>query len=79
MIVHVKWKVYSRSHDLSSASMSGITLVENMVKKNRSCFPIAVLLTTLIRSHETSVDLFFWFYDYNFDIFGAFHIPLDRS
>jgi hypothetical protein len=26
-------------------------LVENMVKKNRSCFFIAVLLTTLIRSH----------------------------
>jgi hypothetical protein len=28
-----------------------LTLVENMVKKNRSCFPIAVLLTTLICSH----------------------------
>jgi hypothetical protein len=26
-------------------------LVENMVKKNRSRFPIAVLLTTLICSH----------------------------
>jgi hypothetical protein len=24
------------------------TIVENMVKKNRSCFPIAVLLTTLV-------------------------------
>ena len=28
-----------------------LTLVENMVKKNRSRFPIAVLLTTLICSH----------------------------
>jgi hypothetical protein len=28
-----------------------ITLVENMVKKNRIRFPIAVLLTTLICSH----------------------------
>jgi hypothetical protein len=28
-----------------------IPLVENMVKKNRSRFPIAVLLTTLIYSH----------------------------
>ena len=27
------------------------TLVENMVKKNRSRFPIAILLTTLIFSH----------------------------
>ena len=28
-----------------------IALVENMVQKNRSRFPIAVLLTTLICSH----------------------------
>ena len=28
-----------------------LSLVDNMVKKNRSCFPIAVILTTLICSH----------------------------
>jgi len=27
------------------------TVVENMVKKKRSCFPIAILLTTMICSH----------------------------
>ena len=34
-------------------------LVENMVKKNRNRFPIAVLLTTLICSQYTTAYLFF--------------------
>ena len=36
-------------------------LVENMVKKKRSGFPIAVLLTTLICSQQTIANLFFGF------------------
>ena len=35
--------------------------VENMVKKNRSRFPIVVLLTTLICNHEMITDLFLGF------------------
>jgi hypothetical protein len=35
--------------------------LENMIKKNRNHFPIAVLLTTLICSHKMNVDLFLWF------------------
>jgi hypothetical protein len=38
-----------------------VALVENMAKKNRSRFLIAVLLTTLICSQETIAYLFFWF------------------
>jgi hypothetical protein len=54
------------------------TLVENMEKKNNSRFPIAVLLTILIHSHQTTVDLYFWFYDCNFEILGAYNTPLER-
>jgi hypothetical protein len=43
----------------SKLKLTTPTLVENMVKKNRSHFPIAVLLTTLICSHYTTADLIF--------------------
>ena len=36
------------------------SLVKHMVKKNRSCFPIVVLLITLICSHQTNANLYFW-------------------
>jgi hypothetical protein len=52
-------------------------LVENMVKKNRSRFPIVFLLTTLICSHQTTANLFFWFYECNFEILVACNTPLD--
>jgi hypothetical protein len=55
-----------------------LTLEENMVKKNRSHFPIAVLLTTLICSHQTIAYLFFWFNDCNFEIMGACNTQLER-
>jgi hypothetical protein len=35
------------------------TLVENIAKNNRNCFPIVVLLTTLICSRLTTANLFF--------------------
>jgi hypothetical protein len=54
------------------------TVVESMVKKNRNRFPIAVFLTTLICSHQTTVNLFFWVYDCNFEIMGACNTPLER-
>ena len=41
------------------------TVVENMVKKNRN--------------GKKTADLFFWFYDCNIEILGAYNIPLDRS
>jgi hypothetical protein len=49
-----------------------------MVKKNRGHFPIAVPLTTLICSHQTTANLFFWFYDCNAEILGACNTPLER-
>ena len=48
-----------------------------MVKKNRSHFSIAVLLTTLICTHLTTAYSFFWFYDCNFEILGACNTPLE--
>jgi hypothetical protein len=53
-------------------------LVENMIKKNRSRFPIAILLTTVISNHQMTANLFFLFYNYNFEIFGARNTPLER-
>jgi hypothetical protein len=49
-----------------------------MVKKNRSHFPIVVLLTTFICSHQTTAYLFFWFYNCNFEIMGACNTQLER-
>ena len=43
-----------------SSKETKVSLVENMVKKNYSRFPIAVLLTTLICSQLTIADLFFF-------------------
>ena len=54
------------------------TLVENMVKKNRNFFFIAVLLTTLICSHITTKFFYFSFYDCKFKCFGACDISLER-
>jgi hypothetical protein len=44
------WYPFSETHLIAYHSNIGVqlSLVENMVKKNRSCFPIAALLTTLI-------------------------------
>ena len=67
-------KVSKKNTDVGFVTLS---LVENMVKNNRNRFPIAVLLTTLICSHRTTAHLFFWFYDYNFEIMGACNTPLE--
>ena len=49
-----------------------------MVKKNRSRFPIAVLLTTLVCMHITTTKTYFSFGDYKFGCLGACNIPLER-
>jgi len=52
MVTDTLW-VMSVAHlsKRDAQNTKGTRLVENMVKKNRSRFPIAVLLTTLICSH----------------------------
>ncbi len=55
-----------------------IPLVENMVKKNRSRFSIAVLLTTLVCRHITTKKTYSSFDDYKFRCLGACDIPLER-
>ena len=56
-------------------------LVENMAKKakkNRSRFPIAVLLTTMSCSHITTTKFHFSLCDCKFKCLGACDILLDR-
>jgi hypothetical protein len=47
-------------------------------KKNCTHLSIAVLLTTLICSHQTTAIFSIFFYDYNFKILGACNTPLER-
>ena len=54
-----------------------ITLVENMAKRNCICFPIAVLLITLICSHWTTIQFYLSFCDCEIKFFGACDIPLE--
>ena len=49
-----------RSILVESHDDSHTTLVENIAKKNRNCFPIAVFLTTLIYNHYTTSDFSFF-------------------
>jgi hypothetical protein len=49
-----------------------------MVKKNRSRLSIAVLLTTLICSHETTANFSLLVYDCKIKILGACNTPLER-
>ena len=55
-----------------------MTLVEDMVRKDRSRCPIAVLLTTLLYSHITTTKISFSFCDNKFKCLGACDIPLER-
>ena len=57
---------------------TGTSLVENYAKKNRSRFPIAVFLTTLIYSHLMTTKNYFSFCDCKFKGLGVFDIPLER-
>ena len=55
-------------------------LVENMVKKNRNRYPIAVLFTTLICSHKMNAYLFLVFDFTTASLkMGACNILLERS
>ena len=56
-----------------------LSRVENIAKKNRSRFPIAVLLTTLICSHKTTTNICFVFCACKFKCLGACNIPLERN
>jgi hypothetical protein len=49
-----------------------------MLKKNRIRLSIAVLLTTLICSHQTIADFSFWYYDCKIENLGACNTPLER-
>jgi hypothetical protein len=48
---NIKEEVGDSNPSYEISSLHDGTLVENMVKKNRNCFPIAVFLTTMICSH----------------------------
>ena len=54
------------------------SLVENYAKKNRSRFPIVVLLTTLICNHLTTTYFSLLFYNCNLDLLGVCSTPLER-
>jgi hypothetical protein len=80
---HFHWKmrvvcIYSKFFFISWFTFC-ISLVENMVKKNCNRFPIVVLLTTLIYSHQTNAYLFYWFTNWIFKKLGAFNMSLERS
>ena len=55
-----------------------LSLVENMVKKNHGHLSIAVHLTTLICSHQTTAYSSFLFYDCNFKCLGVCDTSLER-
>ena len=61
------------------ATMAQHTLVENMVKKNRSRFPIAVLLTTMLCSRYTTANLFSLTYQLTLWVFWVLKIPFQRK
>ena len=54
------------------------SLVENMAKKNRNHFLIAVFLTTLICSHITTTKFYFSFCDCKFKFLGVCDLLLER-
>ena len=61
-----------------TGAMHMYSLVENYAKKNRSRFPIAVLLTTLLCSHLTTTKIYFSFCDCKCKCVGVCDIPLER-
>ena len=61
------------------ATMAQHTLVENMVKKNRSRFPIVVLLITMLCSRYTNANLFSLTYQLTLWVFWVLKIPFQRK
>ena len=59
-----------------SAKFQVVTLVVNMVDKNRSRFPIAVLLTTLVCSHIMIINIYVSFFHCKFKCLEACDTPL---